>query len=395
MVEALLIQQQSKVQEFLDSVGRNSEKSKKLYFTGLSHFQTFLSKTDKYSESTVDSILKSVIENQINVYSLIDNFISYLTTKHKNKLSANAVSLYVAAIRSYFLYHDVDIVSAKFKRRVRLPKKFREDEEPLDTSDIRNILLSCNNRRLKAYLLTLASGGMRAMEAIGIRNCDIDYSVHPTKIHIRASLSKTRAARDIYVSDECTKFLKELDSFKYRYKRQSRGGTLQKSPDHLVFGKQGRTSDLKSLYQGLWEEFNKILHAIKMDSRKEGMSRRKITLHSFRRYAKTVISTQVGRDYSEWFLGHAGKSVYWTMKESERREIFAQRCLSALTFLDYSHLEASGRSVEGRLEEANREIVHLRRELELSKDAHTQSANMYQILSERLEKLEKQKTSNK
>jgi integrase len=56
---------------------------------------------------------------------------------------------------------------------------YREDEEPLDARDIRNILLRCNNRRLKAYLLTLGSGGMRVVEALAIRIKDIDFSVSP------------------------------------------------------------------------------------------------------------------------------------------------------------------------------------------------------------------------
>ncbi|HZD34954.1 MAG TPA: hypothetical protein VE130_07090 [Nitrososphaeraceae archaeon] len=61
-----------------------------------------------------------------------------------------------------------------------------------------------------------------------------------------------------------------------------------------------------------------------MDERKEGTSgyksgykRRKITLHSFRRFVKTVISNQANQDYSEWFLGHS-KSLYYTIKEQER-----------------------------------------------------------------------------
>jgi integrase len=56
---------------------------------------------------------------------------------------------------------------------------YREDEEPLDARDIRNILFHCNNRRLKAYLLTLGSGGMRVVEALAIRIKDIDFSVSP------------------------------------------------------------------------------------------------------------------------------------------------------------------------------------------------------------------------
>jgi len=83
-----------------------------------------------------------------------------------------------------------------------MPKSYREDEEPLDVSDIRKILLACNNRRLKTYLLFLASGGMRAVEGLAVRIKDIDFSVNPTKIHIRKEYAKTRVARDIYISNE-------------------------------------------------------------------------------------------------------------------------------------------------------------------------------------------------
>jgi hypothetical protein len=40
--------------------------------------------------------------------------------------------LYVAAIRSYFAYHDIDVIPARFKRKVRIPKLYREDEQPID-----------------------------------------------------------------------------------------------------------------------------------------------------------------------------------------------------------------------------------------------------------------------
>jgi hypothetical protein len=354
--KTILIQEQSKVQDFLNSVARNSEKTRKLYITGLSHFQTFLSTTDSYSNFTAESILKPILKNQINVYTLLDNFVSYLVSRHKNKLSPNAVSLYVAALRSYFLFQDIDIVQSKFKRRVKLPKKHREDEEPLDAAQIRELLLSCNNRRLKAYLLTLASGAMRTMEALAIRDMDCDFTIHPTKIHIRAEFAKTRVGRDIYISDEATKFLKEWLDFKYRQKRKH---TIERSETNLVFGKQARSQNPQMLYGKIWDEFNKILKTIKLDQRKEGMRRRRLTLHSFRRHAKTVISTQAGKEYSEWFLGHA-KSPYWILKESERRSVYATQCMQFVTFLDYSLLENSSKSIASQLETKDKEIAYLR-----------------------------------
>ena len=67
-----------------------------------------------------------------------------------------------------------------WERKVKMPKLYREDEA-LDASDIRKILLSCNNRRLKAYLLVLASGGMRAIEGLAIRLKDVDLQLTQLK----------------------------------------------------------------------------------------------------------------------------------------------------------------------------------------------------------------------
>jgi hypothetical protein len=68
-------------------------------------------------------------------------------------ISASSIVSYPAALRSYFAYHDIDIISSKFRRKVKIAKVPREDEQHLDVEDIRKMLLSCNNRRLKAYLL--------------------------------------------------------------------------------------------------------------------------------------------------------------------------------------------------------------------------------------------------
>jgi len=98
----------------------------------------------------------------------------------------------VTSVRSYFAYYDVDIIPSKFRRKVKMPKIYREDEEPLNVNDIRKILLNCSNRRLKAYLLLLASGGMRAVKGLAILLSDIDCSVNPTKITIRKEYSHIR-----------------------------------------------------------------------------------------------------------------------------------------------------------------------------------------------------------
>jgi integrase len=373
----------TKVKAFLDSIQRNSKQSKKVYQTGITHFQDFL--YEKYTSYSTETILDLLNRNEINVYELLDNFVSFLMAL---KLSANSIQLYMAAIRSYLAYYDIDVIPSKFKRRVKMPKSYREDEEPIDAKDIRNILLHCNNRRLKSYLLILASDGMRAVEELAIRLKDIDFSVSPTKVHIRKEFAKTKVSRDIYISDEATHYLKQWIEWKYNNEERPR----IPNPDDTIFSvyRTENESNPNNLYLKILYEFEKLLSSAGLDQRKdEGIQkRRKITLHSFRRYVKSVISNQVNQDYSEWFLGHS-KSPYYSIKEIERREIYSTKIMRYLTFLDYTTLEASGKNIEAKLSEREREIQMLRQRDTDNTDAIASLSDKMQELMVKVQELEK------
>ena len=285
-----------------------------------------------------------------------------------NMLSMNTIKSYVAATRSYLQFNDIDIVIAKFKRKVKMPKYHREDEEALDAADIRKILLSCSNRRLKPYLMVLASSGLRAREACAIRLCDIDFNLSPTKIHVRKEFAKTKVARDVYISDKATRFLKEWIEWKYSHNNNNEKKQLRTpNESDLVFAFYKEVVDTGIIYDKIREQFVKVLNSVGFGKRKEGMLRRLITLHSFRRHVKTVISDEVSKDYSEWFLGHS-KSPYYTMKEQMRREIYATKCMKYLTYLDYSALESRGKNVENKLESRDKEIQSLKEQLQSYED---------------------------
>jgi integrase len=370
------------VNVFLSSISRNSIKSKYAYQYGLAHFQKFLKQ--KYPQYNTESILKPLSKNKLDIYVILDEFVSYLVDATL-KLTSRSIKLCIAAVRSYLVYYDIDIIPSKFKRKVKMPKLYREDEEPIDVSDIRKILLSCNNRRLKTYLLVLASGGMRAIEGLAIRLKDIDFTVRPTKIHIRKEYSKTRTARDIYISDEAMQYLRQWINWKYDNEERPR----VRDDDDLVFTVY-RTKTPSTLYVKVLTEFVKLLSVVGLDQRKEGKQRRrKITLHSFRRFVKTVISDQTNTDYSEWFLGH-NKSPYYTRKEPERREIYASKCLKYLTFLDYSTLEATGKNIEAKLSEKEKEIQLLRQRDSMNTDAIAQLSDQMMKMIQEIEILKKQ-----
>lgn len=378
-----------KVTNFLNSIGRNSEKSRQTYATCLAYFQTFLSNSETYRSFTIESIIDKIISKEIDVYLLLDNFVSY-----PRKLSPATITLYVSAVKSYLQYYDVDISIAKFKRRVKLPKNYTRKEEPIDANDIREILKSCNNIRIKAVLYVLASGGMRITEALAIRNKDIFFDtniVNPTKIRIRAEYAKTRTERLVYISNEATKFLKEWLDFKYRDRRDKKR-IPPKLPDDIIFsGSTFVKNEQKptAVYIKVLQQFHRILKALNMDEKKEGMLRHKITIHSLRRFVYTTLCNCVDQGFAEEFLGHSG-SVYHTMKEEQKRQIYVTKCMKYLTFLDYTDLEATGKNVEEKLEEKDREIAFLKQRYNESVQSVSLLSDEFALQRERLSKIEKE-----
>jgi hypothetical protein len=227
---------------------------------------------------------------------------------------------------------------------------------------------------------------------LAIRLKDIDFSVSPTKIHIRKEYAKTRAARDVYISDEATKFLKEWIDWKYRKRHGKSNEAIDddtKKGDDLVFTVRKGSITFKSLYIRAKIEFSKVLDTVGFGERKEGMNRRKITLHSFRRFVKTVISNQVNQDYSEWFLGHS-KSPYYTIKQIEKRNIYATKCMKYLTFLDYTTLEATGKNIETKLLEKENEIQLLRQRDSMNTDAIASLSDQLTKVMQEIQMMKKQ-----
>jgi integrase len=372
-----------KVRTFLESIGRNSLRTRKNYETSLVHFHDFLDR--KYVNLySLETILTALKDNRLDVYELIDSFITYEVNKEGvGKLTPQSVMAHLIGIKSYLAYYDIDIIPSKFKRKVKVPKEAKEDEEPIDVKDIRTILLACNNRRLKAYILVLASAGLRAIEGLSLRLRDCDLSVTPTKIHVRKEYSKTRVARMVYISDEATNYLKEWIAWKYRDKGDETW-TKKRNPEDLVFSVYTTTNQAnpEHLYIRIVQEFQKVLSISGLNERKEGMRRRKITLHTLRRFTKTVISNQAGQDFSEMILGHK-KSVYYTLREQDRREIYRSKCMSYLTFLDYTTLEATGKSIEAKLSEKEKEIQSLRERDTTNSDAIAElSSKLLEVMKE-------------
>jgi hypothetical protein len=88
-------------------------------------------------------------------------------------------------------------------------------------------------------------------------------------------------------------------------------------------------------------------------------------------------------------LGH-NKSPYYTKKEPERRQIYATKCMKYLTLLDYTTLEATGKNIEAKLSEKEKEIQLLRQRDSMNTDAIAGLSDQLAKVMQEIEVLKKQ-----
>ena len=171
---------------------------------------------------------------------------------------------------------------------------------------------------------------------------------------MRGEYTKTKVDRTIFLTEELTQQLKSWLDYKYRtrrvcYQDKQNGGTITeyrtptKKQADLVFAvyQDSGTPNLDFLYDDFSKSFARTLDRSGKGDREDGnQRRRKITLHSFRRFVKTTISDLGYADFSEWFIGHSG-STYWTKKDSDKAEIF-HKIEPYLTFLRYRSWKDKG-----------------------------------------------------
>ena len=74
---------------------KNSRITGITYETSLSSFQSFLDIESKYDLQTV---LETIAKNEINVYTLLEQFVTFLTDSNKS-LSSGTVRQYVVGFR--------------------------------------------------------------------------------------------------------------------------------------------------------------------------------------------------------------------------------------------------------------------------------------------------------
>jgi integrase len=248
----------------------------------------------------------------------------------------------------------------------------------------------------------LACTGSRAVEGLSIRYADLDDTSNPAKILIRGEYTKIKVDRIFFLTTEMTKQIKLWLEYKHRTRRVCYKDTLtgettteyrtpKQDPNALIFAvyQNVDVQDPGNLYPDLRATFARTLDRIGKGGLEDNKRRKKITLHSFRRFVKSTISDLGFGDYSEYFIGHNG-STYYRKTDKEKVEIFA-KIEPYITFLDFVTLERKGADTNTRIEELEVTNQMLRQRDNMNKDAITNLSDQLTMVMKEIELLKKNK----
>ena len=347
--------------KLIKSVSIRNQNTAKQYHSRLLFFERFAQ--EQYKISVDDLVQKLKNGKDCDPYDILNDFCLFL----QNNYNIGSVTFRdkITTVKTFLEYNDIEINPRKFKLKVRFPKTVLRHKEAIDKEDIIKILNGCSDLRLKTYGMLLASTGLRATEALSIRLKDLEIGSNnsPARLIIRGEYTKTKVDRFVFLTREVVEQIKIWIDYKYRkrricYKNKETGQNIteyrtpEKNPTDLIFSLyQVAIPRPEILYFNLALIFSNTLDRIGMGSQEDGSNeirRRKIILHSMRRFVKSTISDLGYADYSEWFISHAG-SVYWRKKDSEKAEIF-KKIEPYLTFLNVPQLERQGADLQTKIE---------------------------------------------
>jgi len=339
----------------------HSKRTVSAYRSGLNSFGKFAQ--HNYSCTSID-LFNRIKKGEVDAFHVAREFIVYLDDQGRKPAT---IKQFMTSIKGYLNYIGVRIYSEDFRRQVKLPKNPRYREQPL-TKEILVRLLHNLPAKLQAIVLVACASGMRIGELVQLKISDIDFSSTPTRIRIRAEITKTREARETYLTSEASKALQDYLSRFFGWKEGEKNDHLK---DITIFGRTSnrkKDSELRSSSAIIAENvlinsLNEYVKKIPELNRLNENGRRVIHFHALRKFFRTVVGDAVGRDYAEALMGHHFYlDTYYNLPEEKRLEMYI-KAEPYLTISDFVKIEKSLSNLSTKYTEVEEQLASFKQYL--------------------------------
>ena len=352
------------IQNYLDSVYVISHSANTVYIyrSAVNHFAKFVQK--HYSKS-LDEVISELKSKSLDQYEILKEFVIYLDKAGKKPAS---IKIWVVGAKGFLRHCGIKIYSEDFRMKVRLPKRAHQREEPL-TKETLLRLLNNVSVKLRTMILVATASGVRIGEIVQIKLSDIDFESKPTRIKIRAEITKTRESRETFLTNEATKSMKD---YLTRFFGWRDGESNNKIENVVIFGRtresfrKPNTTRKKTVLQTtvsmVINSMKKHIENIPELAKLNENGRYMIHFHAFRKFFRTVVGNAVGRDYAEALMGHHFYlDTYYNLPEEKKRELYL-KAEPYLTISDFTKIERDLVSVSEKqkeIEESHLELLRL------------------------------------
>jgi integrase len=218
--------------------------------------------------------------------------------------SAQSIQSYFSFIKEFLRKcYGIRLSGDDVKDFIKFPKNKKQLRQSLDIAVIKKLLTHADPRRRALYYVLLTSG-MRLGEALSLKKSNFKTDVRPIQIHLHAKDTKTKEARDTFISEEAWERVQPIydrtPDGKYLFHDYSEVYPATTNEDRY-FGRL-RTKIAK-IYgdKAPCDEFPEGTGILK---RYEESIRYCVQIHAFRAYFMTKASLKHGTDYSHGIAGH-------------------------------------------------------------------------------------------
>jgi integrase/recombinase XerD len=280
-------------------------------------------------------VIEDVKARGLDPYVVLQEWVTHL---HQRGKAPKTIHSTVSSIKGFLVDSDIDVSAEKIRSKVTMPKAYETSVDRAPTGDeIRRILLR-SKLDTKAAVTVMATSGLRIGELCSMRVSDIHFGDkdEPSKITLRAAVTKSRRKRITFCSGEATEFLKE------------HLGVKVNDPNQRIF----RSED--SIYCKIMRAL--ILAGLRV---KEDADSTRYSLHPhvLRKYFYTnMLASSVDRGIVKGFMGHSIDldGSYLRMTDEELKAQWLKGA-DRMTFLS----PVVNGSIKSRLEERDSKIERL------------------------------------
>ena len=404
------------IAKFLDNLATQNEKSAETVGYFLRDWEVFVTSQLKTTPSELVRKIKdgtaTADPKEEQVYRILQTYAAWLK---KNRLdtgdnNARTVKLKIGWARTLLESCFIPISRTLFKQLIKSPKPEEPETSPIDKKTVTTVITALDDLRLQSYALWCASMGWRATESLSLRNLNFEglnlqtlkFDPHsPAYVNTSGKHAKTRKGKRRRLTSEMRGQIERLLAHRYRERTIARkvnnnGGNgssgsssskwakvtikpVPKSEDRMFTPyhaeknpviKNGETL-LENAYMQTSEMFRNTIDRIGIGF-EEGGKRRKVTLHTLRRFCYTTCTRAVDEQYAKY---HCGRKVHEYDKRTD--DEIAEDFASVEPFLTFFNTTA----VEQRQASLEKEQVKTRADIDRLNENNTRQQMENQLLT--------------